>query len=59
MKMKATWTIAAAVMVFVLACEPFENGSREMVLELPAEPFSYSVSGVFGRCADIGPGTFL
>jgi len=54
MKMKATWTIAAAVMVFVLACEPFENGSREMVLELPAEPFSYSVSGVSDDVPTLG-----
>lgn len=54
MKMKASWTIAAAIMVFVLACEPFENGSREMVLELPSEPFSYSVSGVSDEVPTLG-----
>lgn len=54
MKMKATWTIAAAVMVFALACEPFENGRSEMVLELPAQPFSYSVSGVSDDVPTLG-----
>lgn len=54
MRMKATWTIAAAVMVFVLACEPFENGSREMVLDLPSEPFTYSVSGVSDDVPTLG-----
>ena len=54
MKLKAIWTIAAGVMVFILACEPFENGSRELVLDLPAVPASYNVPGVTDDLPTLG-----
>lgn len=54
MKMKAIWTIAAALMVFMLACEPFESRNSELVLELPTEPFSYNVSGVSDDMPTLG-----
>jgi cytochrome c peroxidase len=54
MKMKYSLTIAAALMVVVLACEPFENRNSEVVLDLPVQPFSYGVSGVSDDVPTLG-----
>ncbi|MBL7860465.1 MAG: c-type cytochrome [Cyclobacteriaceae bacterium] len=54
MKIKAVYTVAALAMVLLLACEPFENQNRQMVLDLPAQPFAYSVKGVSDDVPTLG-----
>lgn len=53
MKMRY-WTLAAALMILVLACEPFENRNQEVVLDLPEQPFSYGVAGVTDDVPTLG-----
>jgi cytochrome c peroxidase len=52
--MKMRWTFAGALIVLVLACEPFENGNQELVLDLPEQPFSYGVVGVTDDTPTLG-----
>lgn len=54
MKINACWTLTAAILVFLLACEPFENPNRELVLDLPSKPFTYSVAGVSDDVPTLG-----
>ncbi|MCW5910525.1 MAG: c-type cytochrome [Cyclobacteriaceae bacterium] len=54
MRTKFTWLIAAAVTLAVLACEPFENRNREVALDLPSQPFAYSVPGVSDEVPTLG-----
>ncbi|MEQ1584866.1 MAG: cytochrome c peroxidase [Cyclobacteriaceae bacterium] len=54
MKIKAIYIVAASATVFLLACEPFENTNRELVLDLPAQPLAYSVKGVSDDVPTLG-----
>ncbi|MBX2895416.1 MAG: c-type cytochrome [Cyclobacteriaceae bacterium] len=42
------------VLLLTLACEPFESRNREVALELPEQPFAYSVAGVSDDVPTLG-----
>lgn len=54
MKKNSIWTIAAGMLVIILACEPSENQTWEMVLDLPETPFTYNVAGVTDDLPTLG-----
>lgn len=53
LKMKHIGMVVALVIV-VFSCDPFYSENREVTLELPAEPFSYNVSGLSDHIPTLG-----
>jgi len=46
--------MVAALVIVVISCDPFYSENREVALELPAEPFSYNVSGLSDHIPTLG-----
>ncbi|MBN8576323.1 MAG: c-type cytochrome [Cytophagales bacterium] len=52
--MKKLPFLAFALAVVVIACDPFEHSNRTLTLELPEQPFNYSVAGVSDDLPTLG-----
>ncbi|MBX2913837.1 MAG: c-type cytochrome [Cyclobacteriaceae bacterium] len=52
--MKTGAAFSIFVLLISLACNPFENRGREVVLDLPEQPFAYSVAGVTDDVPTLG-----
>ncbi len=46
--------MVVALVIVVFSCDPFYSENREITLELPAEPFSYNVSGLSDHIPTLG-----
>lgn len=46
--------MVVALVIVVFSCDPFYSENREVTLELPAEPFSYNVSGLSDHIPTLG-----
>lgn len=53
MRMKHIGIVVASVIV-VISCDPFYTENREVTLDLPAEPFTYNVSGLSDHIPTLG-----
>lgn len=59
MRTHQIWVVAAFLAMGVLSCDPFQSENRNnLLLDLPAEPFNYNVSGVSDQQVTLGRALF-